>query len=120
MILRIFFVFSLLMVMSCSTVHNQNTASNISVKELVKDPETTLVDVRIPAEFETKTAAGAINIPLAEIENNLDFLKSQKQVVVFCNRGRQAEEALQILKKNGIHAVSAKTLDNVNAIKIEN
>ncbi|WP_226063452.1 rhodanese-like domain-containing protein [Kaistella polysaccharea] len=110
-----------LFVMSCQTkmpvaVNTDRT----EIKALVLDPETTLVDVRIPEQFAEKTAEGAINIPLAEIENNIDLLKGKKNIVVFCNSGRQSGEALEILKKNGIKNVyNAKTLTNVEAIKNE-
>lgn len=91
-----------------------------SIKAVVKDPETTLVDVRIPSEFQAGTAHNATNIPLAEIENHLDFFRQQKKVVVFCNRGRQANQAIEILKKNGINNVETGiTWKNVKAIQEE-
>lgn len=94
--------------------------SRANMKEIVKDAKTTLVDVRIPEEFSEKTAKGAINIPLATIEDNIEFFKKQKKVVIFCNRGFQAEDAIQILQKNGVQNVYyGKTLDNVLAIQNE-
>lgn len=105
---------------SCKSVSVENETSRTEIKKMVTDTETVLVDVRIPEEFSEKTAKGAINIPLATIEQNLDFLKKQKQIVVFCNRGRQAEQAVELLKKNGITNVySAKTVQNVEAIQNE-
>ena len=94
--------------------------SRAEVKEMVTNPEATLVDVRIPAQFAEKTAPDAINIPLAVIEENLDFFRKQKQIVIFCNSGKQAAQAVEILKKNGIQSVyDAKTLKNVTAINNE-
>lgn len=105
---------------SCKTASPVAEDSRAEIKELVMSPETTLVDVRIPEEFLEKTAEGAVNIPLAKIEDNLDFFQTQKQVVLFCNRGRQSEEAIKILKKNGITNVySGKTVQNIDAIKNE-
>ena len=76
-----------------------------------------MVDVRIPEQFSEKTVEGAINIPLAKIEENLDFLRKQKNIVLFCNSGRQSAEAIEILKKNGITNVyNAKNVQNVTAI----
>ncbi|ROI07999.1 rhodanese-like domain-containing protein [Chryseobacterium sp. H3056] len=106
-------------VMSCQT--QKTTAVNsdrTEIKPLVLDPETVLVDVRIPEQFAAKTAEGAINIPLGELQNNLDMLKG-KNVVVFCNSGRQASEAEAFLKKNDVKVYNAKTLQNVEAIKNE-
>ena len=105
---------------SCSSMVSAPLVSREEVKEIVKNPETILVDVRIPEQFSEKTVEGAINIPLAKIEDNLDFLRKQKNIVVFCNSGRQSSEAMEILKKNGITNVyNAKNVQNVNAIKNE-
>lgn len=103
---------------SCKTAVPAPQDSRAEVKEMVTNPEATLVDVRIPAQFAEKTAPGAINIPLAVIEENLDFFRKQKQIVVFCNTGRQSSEAMEILKKNGITNVyNAKSLQNIGAIQ---
>ena len=103
---------------SCKTAVPAPQDSRAEVKEMVTNPEATLVDVRIPAQFAEKTAPGAINIPLAVIEENLDFFRKQKQIVVFCNTGRQSSEAMKILKKNGITNVyNAKSLQNIGAIQ---
>ena len=105
---------------SCKTAVTAPQNSRAEVKEMVKNPEATLVDVRIAEQFAEKTALGAINIPLASIEENLDFFRKQKQIVIFCNSGKQAAQAVEILKKNGIQNVyDAKTLKNVNAINNE-
>lgn len=92
-------------------------ASNpkMSVIEAVHDDSTVLVDVRIPQEYEKETAADAINIPLAELENRTDELKGKK-VVVFCNRGFQADDAYKILQKAGIEVYDGSTVQNVQAI----
>ena len=105
---------------SCKTTSPVSATSRIEVKEMVMSPETTLVDVRIPKQFSEKTIDGAVNVPLATIEDNLDFFRKQKQIVLFCNSGKQATQALQILKKNGINNVeSAVSVKNVEAIQNE-
>ncbi len=103
---------------SCKTAVPAPQDSRAEVKEMVTNPEATLVDVRIQDQFAEKTAPGAVNIPLASIEENLDFFRKQKQIVVFCNTGRQSSEAMEILKKNGITNVyNAKSLQNIEAIQ---
>ncbi len=105
---------------SCGSSTAVVTPPQTNVKEIVKDAETTLVDVRIPNQFQEKTAAGAVNIPLATIQENIDFFKKQKKIVIFCNTGKQAGQAVEILRKNGVKNVyNAKTLKNVEAIKNE-
>ena len=114
------FAVVLMLMISCVPSKSADITSPADLKEMVNNPETTLVDVRVPEEFNQKTAKGAVNIPLAKIQDNIEFFKKQKKVVVFCNRGFQASEALEILKKNGVENVyTGKTLDNVVAIQKE-
>jgi len=95
-----------------------NSEERKAITEIVQSPETTLVDVRVPSQFSENTADKAVNIPLAEIENNLDFFRKQKNIVLFCNSGNQSNQALEILKKNGITNVyNGKTVENVDAIQ---
>lgn len=122
MSLKKFFLLSAILVglWSCKTATPISEVSRAEVKEMVTNPETTLVDVRINEQFSEKTSPGAVNIPLAKIEENLDFFRNQKQVIIFCNSGKQAAQAVEILKENGIKNVyDAKTLKNVTAIQQE-
>lgn len=88
------------------------------IKQIVNSSDVTLVDVRIPEQYEAGTAKGAVNIPLAEIQNNISSLKGKK-VVVFCNKGIQADQAMDILKKNGVEAYDGTSWKNVKAIQDE-
>lgn len=98
------------------TAYLPQTIAKTDIIELVKDSETVLVDVRVPQQYAEGTADKAINIPLAEIQNKAESLKGKK-VVVFCNKGIQADDAVEILKKNGIEVYDGKTLDNIKAIQ---
>lgn len=111
------FVF-LFFTVSCKTVTSVSETKLVNLKKIVKNSETTLIDVRIPEEFAENTADNAINIPLAELQNKIDFLKEQKQIVIFCNRGIQAEKAMKILKSKGVtNAYNGKTVQNIKAIQ---
>ena len=101
---------------ACKTTSIQQNIPKTDIKELVKNSETILVDVRVPEQFAEGTAKNAINIPLAEIQNKAESLKGKK-VVVFCNKGIQADDAVEILEKNGIEVYDGKTLDNIKAIQ---
>ncbi|MCI3937485.1 rhodanese-like domain-containing protein [Chryseobacterium aahli] len=101
---------------ACKTASIQQNVHKTDIKELVKNSETILVDVRIPEQYAEETAKDAINIPLAEIQNKAESLKGKK-VVVFCNKGIQADEAVEMLKKNGVEVYDGKTLDNIKAIQ---
>lgn len=102
---------------SCKTTHSIE-APKANIKEVVMSPDVTLVDVRIPEQYTAGTAKNAINIPLAEIQNNIETLKGKK-VVVFCNKGIQADQAIEILKKNGVEAYDGTSWKNVKGIQDE-
>ncbi|MDR6372894.1 rhodanese-related sulfurtransferase [Chryseobacterium bernardetii] len=102
---------------ACKTNH-RTTVPTANIKDVVNNSDVVLVDVRIPEQYAAGTAKNAINIPLAEIQNNVETLKAKK-VVVFCNKGIQADQAMEILKKNGVEAYDGTSWKNVKAIQDE-
>ncbi|WP_300690667.1 rhodanese-like domain-containing protein [Chryseobacterium sp.] len=105
------------MISACKSSHVADV-SKTNIREVVNSSEVTLIDVRIPEQYAAGTAKNAINIPLAEIQNNIETLKGKK-VVVFCNKGIQADQAMDILKKNGVEAYDGTSWKNVKAIQEE-
>lgn len=103
---------------SCKTKAVIENNSKINIKEIVKSSDVILVDVRVPEQYSEATAKDAVNIPLAELQNNINTLKGKK-VVVFCNKGIQADQAVEILKKNGVEVYDGTTWKNVKAIQEE-
>lgn len=63
------------------------------------------IDVRTMEEYELKTIDKAVNIPLAEIRNQLQSVPSDRPVVVFCNYGKKGYFAYRILEQNGFKNV---------------
>ncbi len=66
----------------------------------------TVLDVRPPEEYAAGHLPGAINIPLAELEKNLDQLRPNQEVVAYC-RGPYcvlAYEAVAKLREKGLKA----------------
>ncbi|MBV8325985.1 rhodanese-like domain-containing protein [Chryseobacterium sp.] len=105
------------MLTACGTNHAV-LAPKGNIKEVVNSSDVILVDVRIPEQYAAGTAKNAINIPLAEIQNHIETLKGKK-VVVFCNKGIQADQAMEILSKNGVDAYDGTSWKNVKAIQNE-
>jgi phage shock protein E len=74
-----------------------------TLKELVKNPDTIIVDVRSPMEFAQEHIPNAINIPVDQIPYKTDEFKNfRKPVVVYCRSGARSGMALGILQQNGI------------------
>lgn len=63
------------------------------------------LDVRSKAEFHSGHKPGAINIPLDELPNRLDELDKDANIIVYCQVGMRAREAVRILKKAGFSKV---------------
>ena len=73
-----------------------------SLKELVKDPATTVVDVRSPWEFGSGHYTGALNIPLEEIPQRIaEFEAFEGPIVLYCKSGNRSGMALNFLKQQG-------------------
>ncbi|MEM2508953.1 MAG: rhodanese-like domain-containing protein, partial [Candidatus Thermoplasmatota archaeon] len=68
----------------------------------------TIIDVRTREEYVKEHIKGAINIPLYDLHLYIDFLKGKK-IKLYCDSGRRAELAKNLLKKEGIDAEIIKT-----------
>jgi len=78
----------------------------VELQERLAAPATPLiVDVRKPAEFGVAHVPGAKNIPLDEIEQRLDELRSGNGVLIYCINGSRTRQAEPILYNNGINNV---------------
>jgi len=74
--------------------------------ERVRDGLVTVLDVRPPEEYEAGHVPGALNIPLAALEDHLDELDQEHEVIAYC-RGPHcilAFEAVARLRERGFNA----------------
>jgi len=67
-------------------------------RQLEKEEEVQLIDVREKNEFEVKNLNG-INIPLSEIENRIAELNPDLITVVHCKSGVRSKKAIEIIKE---------------------
>lgn len=86
-----------------------DNVKTISLDQAKKEYQKSLVlDVRPTNEYQAGHVDSAINIPLESLEKELTTLPKDQQIIVYC-RGRlcaNSNIAVQILNKNGFHAVS--------------
>jgi len=74
-----------------------------TLKDLVKNPSTIVVDVRSSCEYEANHIPGAKNIPLEEVPYKVEEFKSFKSpIVMYCRSGNRSGMAVSILKQNGV------------------
>jgi rhodanese-related sulfurtransferase len=62
------------------------------MNQLLLEPDTLLVDVREPWEFE-EFNVGGINIPLADIRAQRSVLQDAKTIIVICTNGVRSKVA---------------------------
>jgi phage shock protein E len=89
-----------------------------SLKELVKNPSTILVDVRNPWEYEMEHIPGSKNIPLEDVLYKAEELKAlNSPVVFFCRSGNRSGMAVNVLKQNGVTQVyNGGSLDDIQVL----
>ncbi len=64
-----------------------------------------VIDVRIPESFNTKTIAGAVNIPLSQLRHRINEIPIDKKVILVCDSGYTSYLASRILIQNGYNNV---------------
>ena len=87
----------------------------MNAEQIIKEKQGTIVDVRTPSEFMGGNVAGSINIPLQEIQQRMDELKSLKQpLVLCCASGNRSGQATQFLTQQGIECCNGGCWLDVN------
>ncbi len=66
----------------------------------------TIVDVRTPEEFAGEHFPDAINIPLEQVQQNIEkFKEMPKPVIAYCRSGNRSGMVVAMLKQSGINEV---------------
>lgn len=76
------------------------------VAEKVGDVQVGFVDVRSPMEYNMGHAKGAVNMPLETIPENVEKLKSYKEVYLICQSGGRSGQATTHLLDKGVNAIN--------------
>ena len=69
---------------------------------LQQSGDAVVIDVRTAQEAEAGVIAGAIHVPLEQLEDRLADLPAGKEVLIYCANGIRAEMAHQTLSAKGI------------------
>jgi len=73
-----------------------------TVKEVLMDQQTTIIDVRNDWEYASGHVDGALHIPVNELPEHLDELRAMKgPIVVYCQSGGRSGMAQQFLQQHG-------------------
>lgn len=90
----------------------------MNLEQAIKNNEGTILDVRTQGEFMGGNVAGSINIPVQEIMNRLDEVKSMKSpLILCCASGQRSGMAQQMLSAEGIECYNGGGWMDVNFYK---
>ena len=78
---------------------------NINLKDILKNSDTTIIDVRTEDEFMIENSNHSINIVLDQIPDNVNEIAKMQPVVLCCAAGVRSEQAVNFLKENGLTKV---------------
>lgn len=80
---------------------------NEKLKELMKNEDTLLLDIRSKEEFEEGNIYGSLNIPLHDLMYDIDEIENfkDKNVIVYCRSGHRSITACNLLELQGFNNV---------------
>ncbi len=84
-----------------------NEISYKKMTEMMKNSNIYLIDVRSSQEFDEGHLNGAINIPIYNIEKDIEkIIKNKKEIIIiYCSSGYRSKKAKEILEKLGFENV---------------
>lgn len=75
-----------------------------------------ILDVRTPKEYNTEHIEGALHIPITELKDRLEEVKSHnKPIIAYCRSGVRSAQAKQILNSNGCDAINGGGIAKLKA-----
>lgn len=78
----------------------------MNIENLIKDEIGSIVDVRTEGEFEMGNVEGSINIPMHEVVQRIDELKSlPKPLILICLSGNRSGQVMHYLRSLGMEEV---------------
>lgn len=87
----------------------------MTLEELIKEKNPTIIDVRTPQEFAGGSVNGSINIPLQELNIRMDEIKSMKApYLLCCASGGRSGMANQMLNSIGLESYNGGSWLDVN------
>lgn len=70
--------------------------------EIYQRGNAVIIDVRLPEEYKKKHIAGAINIPIYEVDNIItEIIDKEEVILLYCKTGKRSRIVKEILGNNG-------------------
>ncbi len=90
----------------------------MNIEKIIKEGKGTIIDVRSPEEFKGGNVKGSVNIPLQQIPQRMEELKSmQIPIIICCASGNRSGQAHGYLAQQGIECYNGGSWLDVNDYK---
>jgi rhodanese-related sulfurtransferase len=90
----------------------------MQIEEILNSQKGTVIDVRTRGEFSGGHVAGSINIPLTELPDNMEQLKSmQAPLILCCASGMRSAQAEHHLTRAGLDCLNGGSWLEVNYLQ---
>ncbi len=90
----------------------------MEIEKLLKSGKGTILDVRTRGEFSGGHVAGSVNIPLNELPENIEKVKSMKTpLLLCCASGMRSGQAEHYLRQAGLECLNAGSWLEVNYLQ---
>jgi phage shock protein E len=87
----------------------------MNLEDLIKNNSGTILDVRTQGEFMGGSVAGSVNIPVQELMDRLEEVKTMKEpLILCCASGQRSGMAQQMLSSEGIECYNGGGWMEVN------
>ena len=77
----------------------------MNLQELINSKDVNIVDVRTSLEFEGGNVIGSVNIPLDQVVERIEDLRSMQPLVLCCASGGRSGQACDYLEAQGFTEV---------------
>ena len=105
-----------LIVCGCENAKKNPISINKNIEAVMSENNYIIVDVRTKEEYEISHVVGAINIPVDDIDENVDLDKS-KAILVYCQSGNRSNMAYNYLTNLGYEVYDLGAFSKLNLEK---
>lgn len=103
---KLLFILLALMLPAVSSLAATKDISSVEAKSLLdKKKNVFLLDVRTPQEFSQARLAGAVLIPVNELEARLREVPKERAILVYCTVGARSKPAADLLSQRGYREI---------------
>ena len=106
----------LIMYLAVCGCNNTEDNSKKDIKEMMKENDYVIVDVRTKEEYQESHLVDAINIPYNQIDKNINLDKN-KTIFVYCRSGTRSKIAFDTLTELGYTAYDLGAFSEIDLPK---